>query len=622
MSDFLQKDSPFKKNFTLFEKRFPSLSALLHDAAVQFQSHADMFLAESGIELIAAKDGSWTAKENGMSLHSAYAPLKEAERAITLVPETAGAAVFFSFGLGHALRCAAEHFPTLPLIVIEPDPLHLFLSFATIDWEPVFAHEQLILCAGAQEHQIIPLLEKYGFDSLFLFRTPSWENHAKQYYANVDILIQRNRQKQSINNRTLKSFSSLWFRNMCTNINELADRNGITGFKDCAGDIPACVLAAGPSLDHILPLLPEIKKRCILICVDTALRACLAHDVEPHFVILGDPQYWNARHLDRLSAPDTILITESAAYPSVFRFNCRETVLCSSMFPLGQYIEKRIGEKGTLGTGGSVASTAWDFARYCGCKTIYMAGLDLGFPAGKTHTSGSTFEEKAFTQSDRLNNAETFITGSLFGSYPETKKDYEGNDLRTDKRMSMYAWWFESKCAEFTDVKTYTLTPESLAIPGITAASVQDLISSPEREKQVTDCLETAIRNNSRENPERRKELLSGAIQELRKTLSSLLATADAALDACCTVCRTEADYASTLRILENYDSVIRRNEAAELTALLFPTKDDLEKELAALPPVAEDAPFRPYIMNIASSRLIYTDLKKSISAWLAKLPC
>lgn len=621
LSEFLQNGSPFKKNFELFEKRFPSLSALLKDAASQFLVYSDTLSTEDSLELIPAKDGALTAKENGLSLHSLYSPLKEAERAVSLVPENAGAAVFFSFGLGHALRAAAEHFPSLPLIVIEPDPFHLFLSFATIDWEPVFRHEQLILCTGAQEHQIIPLLEKYGFDSLFLFRTPSWENHAKQYYANVDTLIQRNRQKQSINNRTLKTFSALWFRNMCTNLNELAERSGITGFKDCAADIPACVLAAGPSLERVLPFLSEIKKRCILVCVDTALRACLAQGVEPHFVILGDPQYWNARHLDRLSAPNSILITESAAYPSVFRFNCREIVLCSSMFPLGQYIEKRIGEKGVLGTGGSVASTAWDFARYCGCRKIYLAGLDLGFPAGKTHVTGSTFEEKAFTQSDRIKNAETFMAGALFGAYSEIRKDYNGNDLRTDKRMSMYAWWFESKCAEFTDVKTYSLTSESLAIPGITSTSVEALISSPEREKQVTDALETAIRNNSRENPEQRRKLLSEAIRELRATLSSLLATVDAALDACDTECHAEAEYAATLRILENFDSLIRKNEASELTALLFPTKEDLEKELAELPPVPENTPFRPYIMNIASSRLIYINLKKSISAWLAELP-
>lgn len=593
----------------------------MKDAAFHVEEQASTLLSESNIELLTARDGNWTAKDNGIMLHSAYAPAKEAERAVSAIPENTSALVFFSFGLGYTLKAAAEQLSSLPFIVIEPDPFRLFLSFALLDWETVFKHEQLILCIGAQEHQIVPLLEQYGLDSLHFLRMPVWENHAKQYFSNVDTLIQRNRQKDSINNRTLKTFSSLWFRNMCTNLHELADRNGIMGFRNCAGDIPACVLAAGPSLEKILPHLAEIKKRCILICVDTALRAVLAQGVEPHFIILGDPQYWNARHLDRLSAPHAILITESAAYPSVFRFDCREIVLCSSMFPLGQYIEKRIGEKGTLGTGGSVASTAWDFARWCGCTTIYVAGLDLGFPNGKTHVSGSTFEEKAFGQSDRIKNAETAITSARFGAYPEIRKDYKGNNLQTDRRMSMYAWWFESKCAQFPNVHTVSLTPESLAIPGITSEDPSLLISSPERGKQLAELLKTAIRENSLESKERRRKLLSDAVTELRKTLNSLLSTADAALATCTAVCHTEAEYAATIRILNNFDSLIRKNEAAELTALLFPTKDDLEKELSALPPVPDTVPFRQYIANIASSRIIYSDLKKSISAWLSKLP-
>lgn len=622
MNDIASDGSLFHKNLALFEKRFSALSALLKDGAAQFEDRADELLSECSLELLSARDGAWTAKESGIMLHSAYAPVKEAERAAAAVPEDASALVFFSFGLGYALKAAAERLPAMPLIAIESDPVRLFISFSVIDWETVFSHEQLILCIGAQEHQLIPLLEQYDLNTLHIIRTPAWENHAKQYFDNVDTLIRRNRQKQSINTRTLKSFSSLWFRNMCTNLGELAERNGIMGFKDCAGTIPACVIAAGPSLDSMLPFLPEIKKRCILICVDTALRCLLSHGIEPHFVILGDPQYWNARHLDRLSAPGSILITESAAYPSVFRFDCRETVLCSSMFPLGQYIEKRIGEKGTLGTGGSVASTAWDFARFCGCRTIYMAGLDLGFPEGRTHVSGSTFEEKAFTQSSRLKNAETSITSALFGAYPEIRKDYRGKDVRTDKRMSLYAWWFESKCAEYADVKTVSLTPSSLAIPGITAGDVSELLSTPDTEQQVTACLEDAIsRNRARESTERRRELLSDAVRELRGTLTSLLSTAEAALEACETQCHSEAEYAATIRILSNFDSLIRRNEAAELTALLFPTKDVLEEKMAELPAVPEDTPFRNYMVNIASSKVIYSCLKNSISAWLDRLP-
>ena len=97
--------------------------------------------------------------------------------------------------------------------------------------------------------------------------------------------------------------------------------------------------------------LAEIKKRCLLICVDTALRACLRVGVQPDFIVLVDPQYWNIRHLDNCAAPDSVLITELAAYPAVFRFRCREIVLCSSLYPVGAYFERICGTKGALGAG-------------------------------------------------------------------------------------------------------------------------------------------------------------------------------------------------------------------------------------------------------------------------------
>ena len=82
----------------------------------------------------------------------------------------------------------------------------------------------------------------------------------------------------------------------------------------------------------------------MIVCVDTALHACLKQNVEPDFIILTDPQYYASLHLEFLSSPSSILITEIAAYPSVLRFRCKETVLYSSMFPIGQFFEGKTEE--------------------------------------------------------------------------------------------------------------------------------------------------------------------------------------------------------------------------------------------------------------------------------------
>ena len=99
-------------------------------------------------------------------------------------------------------------------------------------------------------------------------------------------------------------------------------------------------------LYEVITQLPRLADRCVVIAVDTALRACLSAGVQPDFTILVDPQYWNWRHLDGTRAAGSVLITESAAWPAVFRYPARDIFLCSSLFPLGKYLESRIGRKG------------------------------------------------------------------------------------------------------------------------------------------------------------------------------------------------------------------------------------------------------------------------------------
>ena len=290
----------------------------------------------------------------------------------------------------------------------------------------------------------------------------------------------------------MERFASLWLKNNCRNLEKSNLSDGISIYKNKARDLDAVVLAAGPSLTKVLPYLSEIKKRSILICVDTALRSCLKAKVEPDFVILIDPQYWAARHLAGIKSESSVLITEGAAYPSVFTFNCRKTVVCSSLFPLGQYFERKLasfGEKGRIETGGSVSTSAWDFARFIGAKRIFFAGLDLSYPEKNTHIKGSTFEEAAHKVSSRLKTVHTQSCSSLFSIKTEEGIDYTGKKVLTDTRMKMFAWWFESHLAaktagEKSPEQTFTFCPENLAIPGIKVFPIDDFLKTESKQTE------------------------------------------------------------------------------------------------------------------------------------------
>lgn len=492
----------FSKNLALFQNRFPELYTLLQSSIQQFSSDK-----AHGVnwEIVKAKNGSITAKENGIFLHSSYNPQREAEQMVSKTEEGKdGVGVFLSFGLGYGLDAFCKKYPERPLIIIERDIAYLLTAFEYFDWSCIFSHKNVIIATGATESEIVALLEHFGIEQCQIFSNAAQSSHAKPFYDAITALIKRNIQKAKINKKTMEKFGSLWLRNATRNLKTFARCDGIAQYKNAAimenGEtLPSVVLAAGPSLADILPHLKELKKRGIIICVDTALRACLKAGVEPDFIVLVDPQYWAYKHIAGLASPSSILITESAVFPPALRFHCKKIIMSSSLFPLGSYFEGKFRKKGAIGAGGSVATSAWDFARQIGSTHIFLAGLDLGFSSKNTHVKGSSAEERAHIASTRLNSAEKMSVSSLYSANPFKEKDYLGRDILTDDKMKMFAWWFESNVIKALEKgqRTYTFCAQNMAIPNISVACINDFLARKEIESKKEVFFRTADESQS-----------------------------------------------------------------------------------------------------------------------------
>lgn len=460
-------------------------------------------------QISTAKNGMQTATAASIHLHSAYNPQREALSAVSQnsVWEKS-TTIFLGFGLGyHVIEWAkmvanektvtkAEKSSLSPALkLIEPDPLHFFAALMILDWTEVFKIENLIIALACPTESIMSLLEDQtkinigdsGVSDSYIFDLPAFTCHAPEYFEIVKKLIERNRTKNEINAATLRKFGKLW-ENNCKKNKEIVLRKSLDGSnftfnKNVITDIdPSAtftdsirrrankwiLVAAGPTLQNLLPRIKEMQKDYVVICVETALRTLLSAGISPDYIILMDPQYWAYRHIAGLHAPDSILITEISTYPAVFHFDCKEIFLCKSQIPNGNQIENEAGLKLVdLGAGGSVASSAWNFAKLCGAQEIQLAGLDLGYPGKQTHVKGSSAEQTFHTVSNRLQTVEKMNTSALYSIGTETSFDYNNEPIQTDARMKMFAWWFESRISACPEVKTYTMSKSSLKIPGV-----------------------------------------------------------------------------------------------------------------------------------------------------------
>ena len=532
-----------------------------------------------------SKSGIPTASYNSLRLHSAYNPQKEAETAISSLKEqNFETAVFEGFGLGYMPITFSRHFFNKSIIVIEPDINHLFAAFMTLDWEKVLSMPSCIFAISAAPEFVIQLLEHQGLKNCIFLGTQAYKTHAQDYFESLQALIKRNQRKDKLNSNTLARFYPLWLKNACHNLEQYANCPGLSSFKDAASmDLPFTVLGAGPSLRRIAPLLKEIKKRSVLVATDTALRICLEQGVEPDFIILMDPQYWAWMHIAGLNSPSSVLITEGTVYPAAFHFNCEKIILASSMFPMLRVFEERTCTKGKIAAGGSVSTAAWDFARICGTKNIFLAGLDLGFPGGQTHYRGCTFEEKAHSNSTRTHNAESANCNSLFSADLVIKKDYNGNPIKSDSRMTMFAWWFESNVAKAKeeDCHTWTLCPEGLAIPGIKQIKEENFLKLGE----VSPLKESFFKNawkNCKENSISKEEILK-SIKDFKSSLQKINQNAKEAYYLCENYLLEpkKSNISYLAKKLDSIERNISESSIKDIANLVLPDKEKTDSILA-----------------------------------------
>ena len=555
-----------------------------------------------------------TATENKVPLHSKYNPQREAEQLVAEFNDHEyAAAVFFSAGLGYGAIAFAQKFPGTPLVIIEPSSDHLFAAFSVLDWEAVLSHQSVIFAVQATVEEVAAIIDRYGVVSCKIYASSSQTWHAKDYYDQVIERLSRHKQKSEINTNTLEKFSHRWLKNSCANLHYLAELDGVGKYANST-ELPFVILAAGPSLSMILPELPKLKERSIIVCVDTALHACLKAGVEPDFIILVDPQYACSLHLEFLSSPSSILILESAVYPSVFRFNCKEKVLCSSLFPIGQYFEKQLGTKGKLGAGGSVTTTAWDFACLCGTKEIFLAGMDLGFPGRQTHIRGSQFEEQSHRLAERNCTAEQQNAASLFGANPSVAKDYNGNAILTDQRMSLFSWWFETNCKRMQEagVQTFSFTPQSLAIPNISPAPLSMILDRPPQNEEKAlfflNAEKTARTIRSQPHP-----AFKTVLDSFDDDLSTLASFAKKGISLCRQAIEDRTRAPSSFSALEKLDAEIMQSSAKDAASLVFPTERQLAQK-------AESLPSDKTLHSLYFSNLIYTELLSAVKQYRTAL--
>jgi hypothetical protein len=474
-----------------------NLAALSHHSPAAAERLSGV-TARADLAIVRAQSGELTARLGARSLHSAYDPAREARRLVegTVTKETT-TCVVLGLGLGHHVQQLLALHPDLPVVVVEPDLGLLLAALSARDLRQALGSTRVRLLLGATPEEVAAGLDELPLDRTSILAPASLTALDPEYYRRVEAAVRGAADRREINANTLARFGLLWVRNLLRNVDALVRSPGVTTLTDRFPGLPALVVAAGPTLDEIESQLGALAERMVVIAVDSTLAVCHRNGLCPDFVVTVDPQYWNTRYFDRLQAPTTVLICEPSTHPAAFRRIAARTVVTGSLFPLGRFLEVAGGEKGRIGAGGSVATSAWDVARLMGCTPIYTAGLDLGFPGQRTHTRGLYFEEHMVCAATRLEPAETQGHRYLTEAGSTRVAATGGGTTPTDRRMLVYRWWFEQQLARPGAPATHVLSALGVRVSGMSYRDVQTLMGLP----RIRDGVEAVMEQVRRAGP-------------------------------------------------------------------------------------------------------------------------
>jgi len=613
------------------------------------------------IKIEAAQAGGPTLNIKGLYIHSPRDPAREAERLVKSVcggiPDSQNSPILIlGFGLGYAAQAAAA---CGRLIIIVEKHKSLFLKALELrDFSGLFSGTRFIFVIGGSGEGITNALSiayKIIQDDAALndtagsgkkpppsvIRSKALISLDEQWYGQADDRVRSWSMKDDVNDATHKRFGKRWMRNLSRNMSAIRDLPGVSylagiaekkgknfsvdhadgnecGVNECNDCIPVFLAAAGPSLDKIKPLLCDIYERCIVVAVDTSLRFFVKNGIAPDFVVVVDPQFWNSRHLDRCLSEEVIhktaLIAESAVYPPVLNLPFKHKYLCGSLFPLGTFIENRADQKGRLAAGGSVATTAWDFARLLGGEDIWIAGLDLSFPDLKTHFRGARFEDTASSQSNKFNPAEKWVVRALRDGKPFNALSANGGQVLTDQRLSLYKAWFENQFRRNVQIKNRGFFLDGLAIAGFNSADTEEFLTLPKRRGEIDRIISEAYSetenkfNNPREKHER-QERYEKAVSLLEQGLKIIKAAAEEGSEIAWRALRYPLNPQQRNNALKELDKITKRldeSEVKEIAGFLFPPVDEEEN--------SSGDPFRAYLK---STQKLFSGIKEAADFYI-----
>lgn len=332
-------------------------------------------------------------KSKEYRLNSSYRPIEEAKKWAKAYSIKNINTVINMFGLGNGMfvRALIDKMEVSSyLLIYEPSFDVLKHTLENYDITDIIAHDKVFIfiedinsdefrrisnsltSITNLKSQIQCIHPKY--DELFPESAVKFYKYLKDSYTT-----------EVINTNTVVKLGRRNIDNVFNNLTFLNESSSITEIEEMIPpNIPAIIVAAGPSVEENIEELKRAKGRAIIFAVDSILRFLLDSGVEPDFVLCIDPNK-SKWHFTREAPITTPLITYMESNNDILSIHKGKKIFCSQNRFVEEIYMKVDKTPPRVQPSGSVALVAFSVCIKLGIKEIILVGQDLAYKDNQTH---------------------------------------------------------------------------------------------------------------------------------------------------------------------------------------------------------------------------------------------
>ncbi|MDD3413805.1 MAG: DUF115 domain-containing protein [Lachnospiraceae bacterium] len=382
--------------------------------------------------------------------------------------------VWFGFGNGmYAEKMLEITEKTVEIIIYEPC---LSVIVAAMEEFPIYK-----VLESKRIHLIVPGYTETYEDVLFQYFDYSNKSFL-QYgsYLNYSVLFpeeQKNYQEglqlalNSINSTqsVLVRFGEAYFENTLSNLPYLISGRTLEQlYHVLPKDMPAVIVAAGPSLDKNVEELRKFKNKAFIIAVDTAASALLKYNIEPDVFITVDGKKIATHFTDERLKKIPVICCLHGNKDALGMHEGPKFFFDDENPYVMEFFQLKKKEFAGLSTGGSVANDALSLADTLRFQTIILVGQDLAYTNDQTHA--------ASTVSGELN-------GEIGNRDTIELEGYYGGKVISSSEFQLYQKWFQDYIAEKPYLRVFNCTEGG--------ANIKGALNLPLREVLEKECNKT-----------------------------------------------------------------------------------------------------------------------------------